>query len=428
MDKFIVEGGSHLKGSVSISGSKNAALPVLAASILTDEKLTIRNVPNLSDIKHMMLLLGELGINAKWSKPGNIEIAPHDGDALVAPYDIVRKMRASVCVLGPLLAKRGKAKVSLPGGCVIGVRPIDLHLKGLKALGATISVEHGYVVAEAAKLRGTHVFLGGPFGSSVLGTANVMMAATLAEGITVIESAACEPEIVYLADFLNSMGARISGIGTPRLVIEGVSSLGGADHSVIPDRIEAGTFMIASAATGGEISLKGARMDHLGAVVDKLRQIGVTVELEDEGCRVISGGTVRSTDVTTLTYPGFPTDTQAQMMTLLSVADGISVITEKIYPDRFMHIAELNRMGAIIRKEGASAIVQGVPSLSGAPVMASDLRASAALVLAGLIATGKTIINRVYHIDRGYERIEEKFTALGARIKRISDGEQDDDE
>jgi len=428
MDKFIVEGGSPLLGSVSISGSKNAALPVLAASILTDEKLTIRNVPDLSDIKHMMLLLGELGISAKWGKPGAIEIAPHDGDALVAPYDIVRKMRASVCVLGPLLAKRGKAKVSLPGGCVIGVRPIDLHLKGLRALGATISIEHGYVVAEAAKLHATHVFLGGPFGSSVLGTANVMMAATLAEGTTVIESAACEPEIADLAVFLNAMGARITGIGTPRIVVEGVSSLGGADYSVIPDRIEAGTFMIAAAATGGEISLKGARIEHLGAVVDKLRQIGVSVEHEGGGCRVSSKGLVRSTDVTTLAYPGFPTDIQAQMMALLSVADGISIITEKIYPDRFMHIAELNRMGASIRKEGVSAIVQGVPSLSGAPVMASDLRASAALVIAGLIATGSTIISRVYHIDRGYERIEKKLAALGARIKRVSDDEQDDDE
>jgi len=428
MDKILIEGGFRLQGEVSISGSKNAGLPLLAASLLTDEKIRLRNVPNLLDISHMMLLLKELGLHGQRLDDGTIEITPEREETFEAPYDIVRKMRASVCVLGPLLAKRKRAKVSLPGGCVIGLRPIDLHLKGLAALGAKIEIEHGYIVAQAQRLRGTDIFLGGPFGSTVLGTANVMMAAVLAEGTTLIESAACEPEIADLAALLDKMGARISGIGTPRLVIEGVRSLKGAEHSVIPDRIEAGTFMIAAALTGGEVVLRGARADHLGAVIDKLRQVNVGVTRERQLCRVSSNGAVRSTDVTTHAYPGFPTDLQAQMMALLSVANGISVITEKIYPDRYMHIAELNRMGARIRKEGQTAIIEGVRSLSGAPVMASDLRASAALILAGLVARGTTTINRVYHIDRGYEGIEKKFASLGARIKRVSDDRVEDEQ
>ena len=428
MDKILIEGGPRLRGEVSISGSKNASLPILAASLLTDEKIGVKNVPDLSDISHMMHLLKELGVRAERLDDGTIETTPEHEDAFEAPYDIVRKMRASVCVLGPLLAKRKRARVSLPGGCVIGLRPIDLHLKGLAALGAKIDIEHGYIVAEADKLRGTDIFLGGPFGSTVLGTANVTMAAVLAEGITIIESAACEPEVADLARFLNKMGARISGIGTPRLVIEGVKSIKGAEYSVIPDRIEAGTFMIAAAVTGGEVVLRGARSEHLGAVVDTLKQVNVALAREDNLCRVSSNGVLRSTDVTTHGYPGFPTDLQAQMMALLSVAGGISVITEKIYPDRYMHIAELNRMGARVRKEGASAIIEGVRSLSGAPVMASDLRASAALIVAGLVARGTTTINRVYHIDRGYEQIEKKFAALGAHIKRVSDDEVEDDQ
>jgi UDP-N-acetylglucosamine 1-carboxyvinyltransferase len=428
MDKIIIEGGSRLQGEVRISGSKNASLPILAASLLTDEKVSVRNIPDLLDISHMMLLLGELGLASKRLDDGTIEITPEEDTPVEAPYDIVRKMRASVCVLGPLLAKRRRARVSLPGGCVIGLRPIDLHLKGLRALGATIDIEHGYIVAEAGKLRGSDIFLGGPFGSTVLGTANVMMAATLAEGTTTIESAACEPEVADLANFLNAMGANISGVGTPRLVIKGVKALKGAEHSVIPDRIEAGTYLIAAAATGGEVSLRGARFEHLGAVIDKLRQVDVTVTREGDGCRLRSNGRVSSVEVTTHAYPGFPTDLQAQMMALLSIGDGISIVTEKIYPDRYMHIAELNRMGARIRKEGASAIIQGVHALSGAPVMASDLRASAALLVAGLVAKGTTTVNRVYHIDRGYESVEKKFASLGARIKRVSDDEVEDDE
>jgi UDP-N-acetylglucosamine 1-carboxyvinyltransferase len=330
----------------------------------------------------------------------------------------VSRMRASVCSLGPLLARRKKAKVSMPGGCQLGVRPVDLHLKGLAALGADIRVSHGYIEAEAKQLRGATVYLGGPFGSTVLGTANVMMAASLAKGTSVIEAAACEPEIADLARFLNAMGARISGIGTPRLVIEGVSELGDVDHTIIHDRIEAGTFLIAGAITHGDVTVKGAPMEYLAAVTDTLQQIGLRVEGDKDWVRVTTNGGFQPVDVTTLPYPGFPTDLQAQIMALLSMADGISVITEKIYPDRFIHIAELARMGAKIRKEGPSAIISGVTRLSGAPGMASDLRASACLLLAGLVAHGVTEVNRIYHLDRGYERIEERLRSLGACIRR----------
>jgi len=333
----------------------------------------------------------------------------------------VRKMRASVCVLGPLLAKRRSARVAMPGGCAIGPRPIDIHLRGLRALGAEIHLAEGDIVARAdGGLKGAEVFLGGPFGSTVTGTANVMMAAVLATGTSVIECAACEPEIQDLAKCLNGMGAKISGAGTPRLVIEGVDSLGGAAHTVIPDRIEAGTFMIASAITNGEIRLSRARLDHMMAVVATLRQVGVIVEKSDGGAVVSSSRHLLPADVTTQPYPGFPTDLQAQLMALLCLAKGNSVIVEKIYPDRFLHVAELGRMGADIRKEGPTAIVSGVSQLVGAPVMASDLRASAAMVLAALAAEGRTIVQRVYHIDRGYERIERKLQALGAEIERVS--------
>jgi UDP-N-acetylglucosamine 1-carboxyvinyltransferase len=335
----------------------------------------------------------------------------------------VRKMRASVCVLGPLLARRGHARVSLPGGCVFGVRPIDLHLKGLKALGARIRIDHGYIDARAEKLRGTTIYLGGAFGSTVLGTANVMMAATLAEGTTVIECAACEPEVADLAGFLNAMGAKIRGAGTPRVEIEGVAELHGVEYKVIPDRIEAGTFLIAAAMTGGDVVVEGAYPEHLSAVIDVLQQMGAQFSCENHTMRVRAEVPCTPIDVTTLPYPGFPTDLQAQMMAYLATANGMSVITEKIYPDRFIHIAELVRMGAKIRKEGPSAIISGVKKLSGAPVMASDLRASASLILAGLVATGITEVHRIYHLDRGYERIEERLAALGAMVRRESEEE-----
>ena len=352
---------------------------------------------------------------------GKLKVQVNDESNCHARYDLVRKMRASVCVLGPLLAKRKKARVAMPGGCAIGARPVDLHLRGLKLLGAEIELDGGDIVATCKKLKGANIFLGGAFGSTVLGTDNVMMAACLAEGRTVIESAACEPEVVDLANYLNAMGARITGAGSPRITIEGVESLHGVNHKVIPDRIEAGTFMMAAAATNGEVTLKNCEMDHLMAVVDKLREIGVIVEQENGSVSISSARRLEPTDVTTQPYPGFPTDLQAQLMVLLCLADGNSIVVEKIFPDRFMHVAELLRMGANIRKEGPTAIVTGVKRLIGAPVMASDLRASAALVSAALMAKGVTTISRVYHIDRGYENIETKFRALGADIQRVAE-------
>jgi len=333
----------------------------------------------------------------------------------------MRTMRAGICVLGPLVARRGFAEVSLPGGCAIGDRPVDLHLKGLGALGARLDIKHGYIVARSRRLRGTEMYLGGPFGSTVTGTANILMAAVLAKGETVIDSAACEPEVQDLARLLVKMGADIQGIGSPRLVVEGVDGLGGAEHTIIPDRIEAGTILVAGAATGGDVVVEGARWNDLFALVHVLRDAGAEVEHFDDTIRVRARGTLRSVDVTTLPFPGFPTDLQAQAMAMLTKADGISVITEKIYPDRFMHVAELGRMGARIRKEGNAAVVHGTRRLSGAPVMASDLRASAALVIAGLMAEGRTTISRIYHLDRGYERIERKLAVLGATIRRIKE-------
>jgi len=420
MDKFVINGGNRLKGSVDISGSKNAALPIMAAALLADGPSTIHQVPDLADIRSMMELLSDLGVSVKRSGDSVMHMDVEDEACCHAQYDRVRKMRASICVLGPLLAKRKSARVSMPGGCAIGSRPVDLHLRGLRALGAEIELEGGDIVASAKKLTGTDIFLGGPFGSTVLGTANVMMAATLAKGRTMIESAACEPEIANLADYLNAMGAQVQGAGTPRITIEGVDELRGVEHTVVPDRIEVGTYMIASALTNGEVTLNNVRLDHMMAVIDKLREIGVIIEpTGDDSAVVTSARRLEPTDVTTQPYPGFPTDVQAQIMTLLCLADGNSAITDKVFPDRFMHVAELMRMGANIRKEGPTTIVTGVKKLIGAPVMASDLRASAALVLAGLVARGTTTVQRVYHIDRGYEGIETKLRAIGADIARV---------
>jgi UDP-N-acetylglucosamine 1-carboxyvinyltransferase len=419
MDIFHIEGPVRLSGRVAINGSKNASLPIMAATLLAGGKSILKSLPRLSDISVFRRLLGRLGCKVGKSRDGDLCIDSTVIDNPVGEYEIVRRMRASICILGPLLARCGRAEVSMPGGCAIGDRPIDIHLRGLRELGAQIHLKNGYIVAEAPNgLTGKDIFLGGPFGSTVLGTANVLMAATLAKGRTIIESAACEPEISDLANCLNKMGAKISGIGSPRLTIEGVKQLQPVEYEVIPDRIEAGTFIVAAAMTAGELRLENCRLDDMMAVVDKLRSIGVTVEAANDGCVVARSGPIRTADITTQPYPGFPTDLQAQLMALLSLAEGNSVIVEKIFPDRFMHVAELNRMAANLRKEGPAVIIAGVKKLIAAPVMASDLRASAALVLAGLAAEGTTVVNRVYHIDRGYERIEERLNPLGAEIKR----------
>lgn len=417
MDKFLIEGSKRLEGTVTISGAKNACLPILAATLLSDEKSVIRNVPSLRDIATMMKIFRALDVKAR-QDGDKIVVEPRGFKKHVTPYDLVSTMRASICVLGPLLAKQKFAEVSFPGGCVIGARPIDLHLKGLRALGANIKVERGYIVADGRKLSGSNVYLGGHFGSSVLATANVMMAATLAKGVTVIENAACEPEVCDLTEFLIKMGAKIRGQATHRLIIEGVKRLGGAEHTVIPDRIEAGTYMIAAAITRGDVTLRNAKLEHMVAVVDKLTEAGLSITKVPSGIRARYVKKLKPIDVTTLPYPGFPTDMQAQLTSLMAVTDGISVITEKIYPDRFIHISELGRMGAEIILEGPSAIIKGVKSLSGAPVMASDLRASAALVLAGLVASDRTEVHRIYHLDRGYEKIETKLANLGAKVWR----------
>jgi UDP-N-acetylglucosamine 1-carboxyvinyltransferase len=418
LERFLIEGGAPLRGTVRVGGAKNAALPIMAASILAEDPVTLKGVPRLRDVATLAGIMAEIGVRVE--RTGELlRVETINPDLVAAPYHMVRKMRASICVLGPLLARRGRARVALPGGCVIGVRPVDLHIKGLRALGAEMEVRHGDIIATASRLRGADVYLGGPFGSTVLGTVNVLSAAVLAEGKTVIEGAACEPEVADLGDFLNAMGARVSGHGTPRIEVEGVEKLSGVEYEIIPDRVEAGTFMIAAAATRGAIRIENCRLDHLRAATDKLKEIGVAIDAGGDAVHVKAEGRPAATDVVTLPYPGVPTDLQAQFMALLSVASGISVVTEKIFPDRFMHVAELNRMGANIRKEGPSAVVSGVSELSGAPVMASDLRASAALVVAGLAARGVTEVNRVYHIDRGYERIEEKLRELGGSIERV---------
>lgn len=423
MDSFLITGGTRLKGAVPISGSKNASLPIMAASLLCEGQTVLRGVPDLVDVSVLCKLLQKLGVSVTRRENGDLALQVEDEMDCHANYELVRQMRASVCVMGPLVAKRGKAQVAMPGGCAIGDRPINLHLLGLHALGADTDLVGGDVHLKAKKLTGTEIFLGGAFGSTVTGTANVMMAATLAQGRTVIENAACEPEVTDLGNFLNKCGAKIEGHGTPRVIIEGVEKLTGCDHHVIPDRIEAGTFMIASAITNGELKLKRCRLEHMLAVVDRLRAVGVNLEKDGDDVIVSSARRLEPIELTTQAYPGFPTDLQAQMVALLCLGDGNSIITEKIYPDRFLHIAELGRMGARLRRAGPTVMVQGVKRLTAAPVMASDLRASAALVLAGLIARGTTRVNRVYHIDRGYEKIDEKLAAIGAEIRRVPEPE-----
>jgi UDP-N-acetylglucosamine 1-carboxyvinyltransferase len=417
MDKLIVKGGARLNGRVEISGSKNSALPILAATLLTAEKCVLHNVPDLSDIRFMLEILSRLGATVTFEN-GTVTTRAEKIITEV-PYDLVRKMRASICVLGPMVARCGQATISEPGGCSIGDRPIDIHLKGLAELGAVSHSQGGNVFIPKANLVGKTIFLGGKFGSTVLGTDNVMMAATRAKGLTIIESAACEPEVRDLADFLNKMGARIVGHGTRRIEIEGVEELHGAEHTVIPDRIEAGTYMVAALITQGDVLLAGADPDHLVNVIDRMKSCGAQIKANGEGVRVAASRQLSSIDLVTETYPGFPTDMQAQMCALMSVTPGISAITEKIFPNRFMHLSELRRMGANVELDGATAIIHGVDHLSGAPVMASDLRASAALVLAGLVSHGTTEVNRVYHIDRGYEHIDEKLRGLGADIERV---------
>lgn len=480
MDAFQINGGKPLRGTVRINGSKNASLPLMAASLLTTDPVTLHGVPDLSDIRAMQELLASLGMSfsttgqsepvvqpapipavpekidpnysglselikskdsatataptnagrAEASGPGSLTITTQDNTPTLAHYEIVRKMRAGICVLGPLLAARGEARVSLPGGCAIGDRPVDLHIRGLRALGAEIGVDGGYIVARppaGGRLIGTTLFLGGPNGSTVLGTANVLSAAVLAEGTTVIESAACEPEITDLCALLTKMGAKITGAGTPRITIEGVEKLHGTDHHVLADRIEAGTYVMAAAITGGDVILENFPTDTLLAAIDRLEEMGITLEqLGDnttpglsDTVRVITPRIFQPVQVVTQPHPGFPTDLQAQLMALLTLSDGNSIVTEKIFPDRFLHVAELLRMGANITRVGNSAVITGVRNLVGAPVMASDLRASAGLVIAGLAARGQTTINRVYHLDRGYQQMEKTLQALGADIERV---------
>ena len=419
MDKIRIHGGHPLSGSIKISGSKNSALPILAATLLTREPCILRRVPDLSDTNYMLQILTHLGAEVERAS-GTVSVRAEKIDS-VAPYDVVRRMRASVCVIGPLLGRCKEATVSLPGGCVIGDRPIDLHLKGFEALGAAVRVEGGNVKVFAPKLTGAVVSLRGKFGPTVLGTDNIMMAAVLAEGTTVIEGAAQEPEVIDLANFLNKMGARIEGAGTRRMIIEGVSELHGAEHEIIPDRIETGTFLVAGAVAGKGITVKRVDPSHVEAVTTALTSCGFKIETKADSISISPNGSTKPVELATEPYPGFPTDMQAQMCALLSTTDGISVITENIFPQRYMHVAELKRMGANMDLEGPTAVIKGVNQLFGAPVMASDLRASAALVLAGLKAEGTTEVSRVYHIDRGYEHLDEKLSELGAHIERVKE-------
>lgn len=418
MQKILVRGGKQLKGSIEISGSKNATLPVMTAALLSESPCFLANIPLLNDIKTMAEVLRRLGAQVEL-KDHQLQINPAGFSQFEAPYELVKTMRASIYSLGACLAKLGEAKVSLPGGCAIGARPIDLHLKGVEQLGAQVTIQHGYVHAKASKLKGATIHLSGPHGPSLGATVNVTMAATAAEGTTVIEGASSEPEVEELVRFLNAMGAQIEGMGTSRLVIPGRKTLKGVNYSVIPDRVEAGTFMVAAAITRGDVTLTKANPRHLEAVTDRLRAIGVKVEETPQGLRVTGNEAYRPANIMVLPYPGFPTDMQAQIMALLCVVDGVSLVTETIWENRFMHVFELNRMGADITIDRSYAVVKGVPKLSGAPVMASDLRASAALILAGLVAEGETLVQRVYHLDRGYEKIEAKLSSLGADIQRV---------
>ncbi len=418
-ERLLISQTGPLVGTVAVHGAKNAVLPIMAACLLTDEPSVIERVPRVMDVLSMIEILRELGVQCHLVGE-RLEVTPGRYLNTTAPYELVSLMRASICVLVPLLARHDKARVAMPGGCVIGPRPVDLHIKGLQALGASIEIEHGDIVATGPALRGTTVHLSGAFGSSVLATGNVMMAAALAFGTTIIQHAACEPEVVDLAEFLIAMGARIEGQGGPVIKIEGVKRLHGARYRIIPDRIETGTLMIAAAVCGGEVMLQGACDEHLGAVIDKLREAGATVERFDDGLRVAVKGPLRGVDITTLPYPAFPTDLQAQMMVLMAVSRGVSMITEKVYPERFMHVAELSRMGASITREGPSAIIRGVAQLSGAPVVATDLRASAALVLAGLVAENHTELSGLEHLQRGYVDLEGQLRSLGAKIQRTT--------
>jgi UDP-N-acetylglucosamine 1-carboxyvinyltransferase len=417
MDKILIHGGHKLSGSIKVSGSKNSSLPILAATLLTRESCVVHGVPDLSDTHYMLQILMHLGAQVERAS-GTVSVTAEKIHS-VAPYDVVRKMRASVCILGPSLGRCKDATVALPGGCIIGNRPIDLHLKGFEALGAAVRVEGGDIKVFAPKLTGATIDMQGQFGPTVLGTDNVMMAAVLADGTTVIEGAAMEPEVVDLANFLNKMGARIEGAGTSRIIIEGVRELHGAEHWVIPDRIEAGTFLVAGAIAGRGVTVKRVQPEHVGSVTDALARCGYAVDVAQDSISILPNGDATALQLTTEPYPGFPTDMQAQMCALLSTNRGTSSVTENVFPRRYMHVAELKRMGAKVQVEGATAVIEGVDRLLGAPVMASDLRASAALVLAGLKAEGTTEVTRVYHIDRGYEHLDEKLSELGAHIERV---------
>jgi len=415
MDKLVIEGGVPLNGEVAISGAKNAALPLLASTLLAAGRHTLFNVPRLRDIHTMQRLLGHMGVRCEWNH--GLELDTAQIDRTEAPYDLVKTMRASVLVLGPLVARYGRARVSLPGGCAIGARPINLHLSGLERMGAAIELDEGYVIARSKRLRGATISFDQV---TVTGTENLMMAATLAAGRTILENAAREPEVTALAEYLTKMGAKIEGAGTPVVVIDGVDQLSPSSHTVIPDRIEVGTYLVAAGITGGRLTLSPCRLDHLEAVLRKLEATGMTVTTRGDAVVEAAGsGAIWSLDMKTWPFPGFPTDMQAQYMALMALGSGVSVIAEQIFENRFMHVSELHRLGADIRLDGRTAVVKGVRQLSGAPVMATDLRASASLVLAGLAATGRTEVSRIYHLDRGYERLEQKLAAVGARIKRV---------
>lgn len=417
MDKLQIRGGAKLEGEVRISGAKNAALPILAGTLLAEGPVSIGNVPHLRDVTTMIQLLGRMGVSVTIDDKMRVEVDASTVRECVAPYELVRTMRASIVVLGPLLARFGRADVSLPGGCAIGARPVNIHVAGLQALGAEIHIENGYIRARADKLVGTRLVLETV---TVTGTENLLMAATLAEGQTIIENAAREPEVVDLADFLCAMGAKIRGAGTDTIVIDGVERLQGARYDVLPDRIETGTFLVAGAITGGHVHVKGTKPEHLDAVLAKLREAGATIQVGDSWIDLnMHGRRPHAVDIKTAPHPAFPTDMQAQFAALNTIADGVATVTETIFENRFMHMLEMRRLGADIRIEGNTAIIRGVPNLTAAPVMATDLRASASLVLAGLVADGTTDVLRIYHIDRGYERIEEKLGQLGAQIKRM---------
>jgi UDP-N-acetylglucosamine 1-carboxyvinyltransferase len=416
MDRLLIEGGARLEGTIRVSGAKNAALPILCAALLTPEPLVLASVPRLNDVRTMQSLLGQMGVKTE-RDDGTLTVRAERIDWPLAPYELVKTMRASILALGPLLARCGEARVSLPGGCAIGLRPVDQHVKGLQAMGAEIDLDHGYIDARAPRLEGTRFVFDVV---TVTGTENLMMAATLARGVTTLENAAREPEVVDLALCLNAMGARVAGAGTDRIVVEGVERLHGASHAIMPDRIETGTFLAAAAAAGGDVTLTGTRAGTLEAVIDKLGETGATLMTDEGAIRLKREAPLRSVSLRTAPYPAFPTDMQAQLMALMTLADDTAVITETVFENRMMHVQELKRLGANIEVESSTAIVKGVPALTGATVMATDLRASAGLVIAGLMAEGETTIDRIYHLDRGYERIDAKLATLGAKIRRTT--------